>query len=238
MEPLPRTGRGLNANQLKLIAVAAMVVDHCTAFLFPLVPEAWLLRLIGRLTAPIMCFFIAEGFAHTSNLRRYLGRLLLAALVSHVPFVLCHGGMSSFWNTSSVMWTLFLGLAALAFSANPRYPVWLKCIVVLACCALAWRSDWSWYAILWILGFGLFRQDRKRAFAVFAAVGACYAVKGLAVPSLFTISYFGVFLAIPLLLLHNGTHGMRSRALQYGFYWFYPAHLLVIWWISLLLQTP
>ena len=96
----------------------------------------------------------------------------------------------------------------------------------------------SWYAILWILGFGLFRQDRKRAFAVFAAVGACYAVKGLAVPSLFTISYFGVFLAIPLLLLYNGTHGTRSRALQYGFYWFYPAHLLVIWWISLLLQTP
>ena len=167
MESLFRTGRGLNANQLKLIAVAAMVVDHCTAFLFPLVPGAWLLRLIGRLTAPIMCFFIAEGFAHTSNLRRYLGRLLASAVVSHVPFVLCHGGMSSFWNTSSVMWTLFLGLAALVFSANPRYPVWLKCIVVLACCALAWRSDWSWYAILWILGFGLFRQDRKRAFAVF-----------------------------------------------------------------------
>lgn len=91
----PAQGRphaGLNANQLKLLAVAAMVVDHCTAILFPAVPGAWLLRLFGRLTAPVMCYFIAEGYAHTSNLRRYLGRLLLTAAVSHVPFVLCQGG--------------------------------------------------------------------------------------------------------------------------------------------------
>lgn len=232
MQQFSRTGYGLSANQLKLIAVAAMVIDHSTALLFFSLPEAWLLRMIGRMTAPIMCFFIAEGFAHTSSLPRYLGRLFLAAVVSHVPFLLCHGGLREFWRTSSVMWTLFLGLVALAFAAERRFPLWLKLVVVLGCCALAWRSDWSWYAILWILGFGLFREERGRAFAVFIAVGLLYAAQGFAAPSLFTVSRFGVFLVLPLLLCYHGRHGTYSRVLQYGFYWFYPAHLLVLWGIS------
>lgn len=226
---------GLNANQLKLLAVAAMVVDHCTAVLFPAVPGAWALRLIGRLTAPIMCFFIAEGFAHTSSLPRYAGRLLATAVLSHVPFILCHGGISAFWQTTGVVWTLLCGLLALAACQSGRLPLWAKLPVVIACCALAWNADWSWYAVLWILGFGVFREDRRRAFAVFAAVGLLYVLPDLAAPSLYTLSRLGVFLAIPLLLRYNGSHGARSRALQYGFYWFYPLHLLLLWLIRVFL---
>lgn len=222
---------GLNANQLKLLAVAAMVVDHCTAILFPAVPGAWLLRLFGRLTAPVMCYFIAEGYAHTSNLRRYLGRLLLTAAVSHVPFVLCQGGLDRLFRTTGVIWTLFLGLLALAASESDRLPLWGKFLAVLGCCLLAWNADWSWYAVLWILGFGTFRRDKRRAFTVFAAVGLLYVLQDAAAPSLFTLSRCGVFLAIPVLLCYNGTLGMRSRALQYGFYWFYPVHLLLLWLI-------
>ena len=230
----PAQGRphaGLNANQLKLLAVAAMVIDHCTAILFPAIPGAWLLRLFGRLTAPVMCYFIAEGYAHTSNLRRYLGRLLLTAAVSHVPFVLCQGGLDRLFRTTGVIWTLFLGLLALAASESDRLPLWGKFLAVLGCCLLAWNADWSWYAVLWILGFGTFRHDKQRTFTVFAAVGLLYVLQDAAAPSLFTLSRCGVFLAIPVLLCYNGTLGMKSRALQYGFYWFYPVHLLLLWLI-------
>lgn len=85
---LPRPA--LSANTLKLIAVLAMAADHCTTlFLPPHGPLSFTLHAAGQLAAPIMCFFIAEGFQHTSNFRRYLGRLLLAALLSHVPYTLC-----------------------------------------------------------------------------------------------------------------------------------------------------
>ena len=57
-----------STNKLKYIAIIAMTIDHI-AWLF--VPSSsiafYVLHIIGRLTAPIMAYFIAEGFFHTSN---------------------------------------------------------------------------------------------------------------------------------------------------------------------------
>lgn len=58
----------LNSNHLKLIAIIAMTIDHITDLIypgFPAVPTAILLHIVGRLTAPIMWFFICEGYYHT-----------------------------------------------------------------------------------------------------------------------------------------------------------------------------
>ena len=40
---------------------------------------------------------------------------------------------------------------------------------------------------------------------------------------------------MPLLLLYNGRLGRRSRLLQWGYYWYYPAHLTVLFLIQLAL---
>ena len=71
--------RGLDANALKLIAIAAMTVDHVAWLLFPGYPAAAvpvIMHIIGRITCPIMCFFIAEGFYHTHDRKKYALRLL------------------------------------------------------------------------------------------------------------------------------------------------------------------
>lgn len=65
----------LNANTLKLIAVLAMVLDHAaTVFLADTTPAALFFHAVGQIAAPIMCFFVAEGYAYTSNLKKYLLR--------------------------------------------------------------------------------------------------------------------------------------------------------------------
>ena len=75
------------SNPLKLIAIAAMVFDHCMVVFIPHDLAIYeVLRMPGRLTAPIMCFLIAEGYYHTSNLWRYMKRLFVMAVISHVPF--------------------------------------------------------------------------------------------------------------------------------------------------------
>ena len=83
--------RGLDANALKLIAIAAMTVDHVAWLLFPGYPAAAvpvIMHIIGRITCPIMCFFIAEGFYHTHDRKKYALRLLALAVVSHFAYLL------------------------------------------------------------------------------------------------------------------------------------------------------
>ena len=105
----------ITSNQLKLIAIAAMVFDHCMVVFIPHDLAIYeVLRMPGRLTAPIMCFLIAEGYYHTSNLWRYMKRLFVMALISHVPFALFFGyNVWAFWQATDVLWALLLGLIAL-----------------------------------------------------------------------------------------------------------------------------
>ncbi|MBQ2317877.1 MAG: hypothetical protein II182_06510, partial [Lachnospiraceae bacterium] len=77
----------LNRTQLKLLAVVAMVVDHTAwGFVDFMSPLGQAMHIFGRLTLPIMCFFIAEGYRHTSDLRRYIERMASFAVISVVPF--------------------------------------------------------------------------------------------------------------------------------------------------------
>ena len=69
--------------QLKLLAMLAMTADHIGAVFFPEIP---LLRWIGRLAMPVLCFFIGEGLRHTRSPWRYLLRLTGFALLSELPF--------------------------------------------------------------------------------------------------------------------------------------------------------
>lgn len=80
----------LDANQLKLIAIFAMTVDHIAWLLFPGYAKGALpvvMHIIGRLTCPIMCYFIAEGYYHTRNINKYTFRLFLFAVISHFAYI-------------------------------------------------------------------------------------------------------------------------------------------------------
>lgn len=210
-------GIQLNANKLKLIAIIAMVIDHCTVVLIPedfvLVP---LLRAIGRLTAPIMCFFIAEGYYHTSNLKKYMGRLLAIAIISHIPHNLCLGhDIWQFWRATDVMFPLLFGLIALTAHQSARLAVWQKWLVIIVCCILSYSGDWNYIAVFWILAFGIFHEDRKKQLFAFSIIGGLYLLQGVIYQSTFPFtSRLGIFLVIPLLLLYNGQRGRKSNLIM------------------------
>ena len=151
-------GLQLTGNQLKIIAIAAMTLDHCVAVFMPQdMVGRWILRMLGRMAAPIMCYLIAEGYYHTSNLKKYMGRLLLVAVISHIPYNLCFGyDVWRFWEATDVMVALFAGLAALAAFEKKELPLWLRLFIVAGCCLFAYSANWNYIAVLWILGFGVF----------------------------------------------------------------------------------
>ncbi|KAG4089156.1 TraX protein-domain-containing protein [Neocallimastix lanati (nom. inval.)] len=81
----------LNSNHIKIIALVAMTIDHITQLLFPGFSYKFLpifLHMIGRLAFPIYAFCVAEGYHYTRNINKYLERLLILALISHIPFIM------------------------------------------------------------------------------------------------------------------------------------------------------
>ena len=87
--------KGLTAYQLKIVAIIAMAINHFAhiVVLLPIdsgVMSAMLMpmNMIGKLTIPIMCFFVAEGYYHTHDLKKYLLRMFAFAAISQIPFYL------------------------------------------------------------------------------------------------------------------------------------------------------
>lgn len=72
---------GLTGNQLKLLAMITMTIDHIGFILFP---QHIIFRIIGRLSMPIYAFFIAEGCRYTRNRLKYLLTILAVAAVCQV----------------------------------------------------------------------------------------------------------------------------------------------------------
>lgn len=111
----------LNSNGLKLIAIIAMTIDHGSDLLypgFPSEPVPMIMHFIGRLTAPIMWFFICEGYHYTHDAKKYMLRLGIFAFISH--FAYCFGFWislnpfeGSIFNRTSVMYPLFIAVVIL-----------------------------------------------------------------------------------------------------------------------------
>ena len=221
----------LTANQLKTIAIVAMLLDHI-AWLF--LPSQWIgaqiIHFFGRLTAPIMCFFIAEGYHYTSNRKKYLGRLLLFAVISHIPYVLCFA--YPWYRATSILWSLSMGLLSLCIVKKEIIKPWLKILGFIACCLLAYHGDWSYRPVLWITVFGLFKSDFKKQMIAFSVIGLLTYV--LDVQTWYTM---GIFLVIPLLCLYKGSRGGNQPWQKWLFYIFYPAHLFLLYFLRIILYN-
>ena len=76
----------MNRNVLKYLVIVLMVLDHISYFMNPNDPLVFPFTFVSRLTALIMCFFIAEGYFYTRNVHSYLKRLFIFALISYIPY--------------------------------------------------------------------------------------------------------------------------------------------------------
>lgn len=254
--------RGISSAVLKNIAVVTMLIDHIGAVIVirlmiqkglygAMVDQeayiAWVgqnrgmygtymvMRIIGRFAFPIYCFLLAEGFQKTRNVKRYLGRMLLFALISEVPFDLAFSGR--LWNMQyqNVFFTLFIGLMVIAGLrlvdqrlAGPETwrklaGVGLYAVIIVAGSALALvlKTDYSFQGILAITVLYLFRSHRKTQ--IWAGVIIFLLMDGMEMIAA---------LSFLLIWFYNGARGRQNK---YFFYFFYPAHLLVLWLICVVM---
>lgn len=232
-----QTKKGWNSNQLKLIAIIAMTIDHLAWTLAPGYSTEWwvlLCHLAGRLTAPIMWFFIVEGWHYTHDVRKYTLRLFLLALVSHFAYNFCFGipmlpfREGSFFNQTSVAWSLAWGLVLLRIHSNEKTASWLKFALTILICVISFPSDWSCVASMAILYMGVSRGDFKKQMVWMMVWSAVYAlVYFLFLDRLYGLLQLGTCLTIPLLRCYNGRRG-RWKGMGKLFYVYYPLHLALL----------
>ena len=222
----------LNGFHLKLIAICTMLIDHMGYTLFPGV--MWL-RCVGRVAFPIFCFLIAEGCVYTHDRKKYALRLLVFALLSEIPFNLMNSGM--IWDPydQNVLWTLLLGALVCWLmdwalkKCTPLSFVLTGAAMVAAYWLLeAFRTDYGGWGMLLVAAF--YGVHRAPSGAVVKMIAQAF---GLA---FFSIGVMGGYLSIELwslvslapIWLYNGQRGFSHKAVQYGFYAFYPVHILIL----------
>ena len=219
----------MSSFSLRLLALALMCVDHAGLALFPAIP---VFRWIGRLAFPLYCFLLAQGYAHTRDLRAYARRLLLFALLSEIPFDLLIFGRLASNAEQNALFSLLLALLAIYAVDTLRDRPILAGVSALALCMLAMltRVSYGWLGIALCLCFYLLREHRGRMLLGAAALLVLYTSSLLlsGVSALWALASLFALLALPVIFCYNGKRGARSASLTLLFYASYPAHLLLL----------
>ena len=227
-----------NSNHLKLIAIIAMTIDHLADLLYPGMPNSLVsnvLHIVGRLTAPIMFFFICEGFHYTKDLKKYLFRLFLFAIISHFAYCFAFGinfipfSTGNIFNQTSIMWTLFWSVVALYIVyGNNKLKESHKWILVILLNLVTFSADWSSIGLMIILSMYEHRGDVNKQMKSMMFWTFIYAlVSFLFVSKVYGIIQLFVILVYPFLKLYDGTRG-KAKWLKWFFYVYYPLHLILL----------
>ena len=80
----------MTGNQLKILALIAMTVDHIGVVIFP---QLTVLRVIGRLAYPIFAYMIAEGCFYTHDKKRYLGGIVALGTACQLVYFFALGSL-------------------------------------------------------------------------------------------------------------------------------------------------
>lgn len=237
----------LNSNTLKSIAIIAMTIDHIAWMIFPEYSKELLpiiMHIIGRLTCPIMCYFIAEGYHYTKNINKYTLRLFIFAFISHFAYVFASMNYidwksfipfyyGDYLNQTSVIWSLAWGLVLLRIVKSEQFKSKiLTLLLVVLICLISFPSDWSCIAALCVTAFGTNRGQFKTQMLWMICYVAIYSiVYFFAIDKVYGLIQMSVVLSIPLISMYNGERGKSpqlNRIMKWFFYIYYPFHLFVI----------
>ncbi|MDE5824628.1 MAG: conjugal transfer protein TraX [Lachnospiraceae bacterium] len=245
----------LNRNQIKYLVIIAMLIDHIAWAFVPMnTVLGQVMHFIGRLTGPTMAYFLAEGYLHTRNVKKYAARLGIFALLSWIPFVFFEYGtlpitiiegksirgmflyLSSknititFYPFFGVIYTLLLSLLAIWLWDKGRCPKWCKVFGIIGLCILSTLGDWPVFDVLFALYFFIYWEQPKNKWTAYSIIAGISVMVSLSFGGILNnLFQFGVAM-IPILIqfCYNGESGSRKPVHKWFFYIFYPAHLMIL----------
>jgi hypothetical protein len=237
----------LSGNTLKLIAAAAMVVDHMGVIFFP---DLMILRMIGRLSFPIFAFMISEGCKHTRNRWRYFLTMAGLATCFQIVYFFALGSLKmSIFVTFSLSILMIYALDLLKESIfNDSTPTIQKIlapllffgsIVAVFLINRFFDLDYNFAGCMTPVFASIFHSTKSTPEPLRRLDNNYLKVLALSI-GLLWLAFINLriqflsLLTLPLLLMYSGKRGKWK--LKYFFYVFYPAHLVILYGISILIK--
>ena len=148
---------------LHIMAMLFMLCDHLWGTIVP--GNDWL-TCIGRIAFPIFAFMLVEGYFHTKNLKKYVLRLFVFAVVSEIPFNLALGSRWFYPIHQNVLWSFLIAIGLIHWNEKARKSgkLWKRLLVGLATVMIGYLAgiltmvDFYHAGILTVLVFYFFRQ--------------------------------------------------------------------------------
>ena len=229
---------GLTNNQLKIIAMVSMALDHIGLLFFP---DVAIFRILGRIAFPIFAYMIAEGCRYTKNRAKYLGMIAGMGFVFQIVYFVA---MQSLYQGILVTFSLAIIVIYSIDGIVKSKKIWgrLAALVGLAFVAafvfvlptLLTGTDFDidygvWGILLPILVYFMPNHPWKvGAASLLLLARAIYYTVIVPIP----LQWWSL-LTVPLLALYNGERGKAK--MKYVFYIFYPAHLVILYGIAMLI---
>ena len=232
----------ITSASLHIMAMIFMLCDHLWGTIVP--GNDWL-TCIGRISFPIFAFMIVEGYFHTSNLKKYAGRLFVFALISEIPFNLALGSGIFYPIHQNVLWSFLISLGLIHWNekAKKSGKLWKRLAVGTVSVVLGYlvgiltMVDFYHAGVLTVLAFYFFRGRKWYNYLgqfvtlwyinIEMLVGYSYMIEIMGKKYFFARQSFAMLALVPI-WLYSGRRGYHSKAFQYFCYWFYPVHLLVL----------
>ena len=223
-----------------------MTIDHIAQLFVPYGTALYyILRFIGKTTAPVMCYFLAEGFRYTHDKKKYILRLSLFAVISEPAYYILEYGAAPYSTVHLLQNLNFLFSLLLAFiclliltdsKLNTVFKVFLTAITI----SLTQFVDWGLIIPIWTIIFFFFNKDKMKMTLLFISTTLIILpVTFLKLYDSFTaFSYnYGALLALIPIQLYSGERDRSSTPLKkkinrWFFYVYYPLHMMIIFMIA------
>lgn len=232
----------LTSFHLHIAAMALMLCDHLWATVIP--GNDWLTNL-GRIAFPLFAFMTVEGFFHTKDLKKYVKRLFIFALVSEIPFNLMMGGSAFYPLHQNVLWTFLIGTGLMYLNEKVKKKnIFIRIIVAAATAVFGYIigiitfSDYNGAGVLTVLLFYFFRGKNLFCRAM-QVLGLWYINTEILSGYFYVVDIFGreteilrqsfaVLSLIPI-FLYDGKQGPYNKNIRALYYWFYPVHMIILY---------
>jgi hypothetical protein len=220
----------LKSNQaelLKWIAIITMIIDHIGKIILN---NPILLECIGRVAFPTFGFLLAHNYLFfTRNKEKYIFRIFLIGIFSQPIYQIATNT-----ETLNIMFTLGLGLSfiylinILYLKINEKIGLYFSYFLLsLIFIVLGFFVDYAFFGIFFIASIYLYLRNGKNIYIFLSVILLLLANSG----DINTAPYALISLFVIFSIKKTDLKIKRSN--KWFFYFFYPVHLLILYFISL-----